>query len=269
MGVLMWVDILASLVHRTDPATGETSTLQPDRHVGAIGLRGETGYMLVLRNAFAPLDQDMVGPTEEVFADPEVRMNDGAVDPMGRFLAGSVAYDVTPGRGRLYSREVDGSVSEILEGVTISNGIDWSDDGKTMYYVDTPTQGVDVFDYDLSTGSLSGRRRHVTIPEEHGSPDGITLDAEGCLWVALWGGGKVRRYSPSGVVLEEVEVPASQVTSCAFGGRGLDQLFITTAGERLDLSAPEHLLAGSLFVADPGCLGRRANVIPDRPVPDL
>lgn len=265
-GVLMWVDILASLVHRTDPTTGETVTLQPDRHVGAVALRGETGYMLALRNAFAPLDQDTVGPAEEVFADPEVRMNDGAVDPVGRFLAGSMAYDTAPGRGRLYSRSVDGNVVELLSGVTISNGIDWSDDGETMYYVDTPTLGVDVFDYDLSTGSISDRRRHVTIPEEDGSPDGISIDSEGCLWVALYGGAKVRRFSPSGESLDEIEVPATQVTSCAFGGEGLDRLFTTTAGDQLDLNVPENLLAGSLFVADPGCTGRRAHVIPDPPV---
>jgi sugar lactone lactonase YvrE len=262
-GVVMWVDILASLVHRTDPVTGETVTFQPDRHVGAVALRGETGYMLALRNAFAPLDHDTVGPAEEIFTDPDVRMNDGAVDPVGRFLAGTMADDTAPGRGHLYSRHVDGTVTELLGGVTISNGIDWSDDGETMYYVDTPTQGVDVFDYDLSTGSLAGRRRHVTIPEEDGSPDGIAIDAEGCLWVALYGGGRVRRFSPSGAELEDIEVPASQVTSCAFGGAGLDRLFITTAGDQLDLGAPENLLAGSLFVVDPGCRGRKANVIPD------
>ena len=264
-GILVWVDILSSLVHLTDSTTGVTRTIRTGRHVGAVALRGQTGYMLALKNAFAPLESGVIGPAEEIFDEPEVRMNDGAVDPEGRFLVGTMAYDVTPGRGNLYTRHIDGSVAAILNGVTISNGIDWSDDGETMYYVDTPTQGVDIFDYDLSTGSISDRRRHVSIPEKDGSPDGITLDADGCLWVALYGGGRVRRYSPAGQALEEIGVPASQVTSCAFGGPGLDQLFITTAADQLDLRAPENLLAGSLFVADPGCRGRKAHVIPDSP----
>ena len=261
-GVVVWLDILASLVHVTKPETGETTTIRTDRHVGAIALRGEADYLLAVRNGFASLEGLKVGPVDELFSDPAVRMNDGAVDLEGRFYVGTMAYDVTPGRGTLFVRQTDGSVSEVFRGVTISNGIDWSNDGETMYYVDTPTQGIDAFDYDPVTGAIAERRRHVTVPHEDGAPDGITVDAEGCVWVALYGGGKVRRYAPSGEKLEDIEVPAIQVTSCAFGGDGMDHLFITTGSEELDMSAPENLLAGALFVTEPGCVGRPANVIP-------
>jgi sugar lactone lactonase YvrE len=155
-----------------------------------------------------------------------------------------MAYDQQPGAGELYRLDPDGSVHVVLENVTISNGLEWSPDGSRAYYNDTATHRIDVFDYDGESG-LSGRRPFAEVPAEAGLPDGLTVDEEGGVWVALYGGGSVRRYTPEGVLDEVIEVAAKQVTACTFGGSGLDQLFITTSRE--DLKPGEDPLAGSLF----------------------
>jgi len=185
-------------------------------------------------------------------------MNDGVVDPAGRFVAGSMAYDLNPGGGSLYSRAVNGEVQVLLDDVTISNGIDWSDDGRIMFYVDSPTGRVDLFDYDAATGAITNRRPFVTV--DGGTPDGICLDVDGGLWVALWDGSSVVRFDASGRRTHVVEVGVPQVTACAFGGPDLDRLFVTTAA----LNQPEGGLDGSVFVCEPGFTGRPAGVIPEK-----
>jgi sugar lactone lactonase YvrE len=179
-------------------------------------------------------------------------MNEGGCDPDGRFYCGSMAYEERPGAGALYRLDPDDSVHVVLENVTISNGLEWSPDGSRAYYNDSPTQRIDVFDYDSESG-LSGRRPFAEVPAEVGLPDGLTVDEEGGVWVALYGGGSVRRYTPEGMLDEVIEVPAKQVTACTFGGSGLDQLFITTSRE--DLKPSEDPLAGSLFRAAVGVAG--------------
>jgi len=177
-----------------------------------------------------------------------MRMNDGACDPAGRFWAGSMAVDKTPGAGALYRLDPDGSVTTVLEDVTISNGLGWVDGGSTMYYIDTPTQSVDRFDVDPA-GRLTDRTSVVRL--DHGFPDGMTLDDEGCLWVAVWGGGAVRRYAPSGELLAVVEVDAPQVSSCAFGGPQRRTLFVTTSQEDYDeRESDAHPNAGRLFAVE-------------------
>jgi sugar lactone lactonase YvrE len=179
-------------------------------------------------------------------------MNEGGCDPQGRFYCGSMAYDETSGAGSLYCLETDGAARRVVDGVTISNGIVWSLDGTQVYYVDTPTQRVDVFDHDPVTGELSGRRPVVHIDPAVGAPDGLTQDAEGGLWVALWGGGAVHRYTLDGRLDAVVEVGPLQVTACAFGGADLDELYITTSRDKL--SAPEPA-AGAVFGHRPGVRG--------------
>jgi sugar lactone lactonase YvrE len=262
---LVWVDILGGLVHLTSAGSGLTLSIPAGQHVGAVALRGSSSYLLAVRDGFAVLDGEEVGPVTAVFDDPVLRMNDGGVDPAGRFLAGTMAYDGAPEAGTLYVRDLDGSVRPVVEPVTVSNGLAWSEGGEVMYYVDSATGGVDIFDYDVDRGLIANRRRHLSIEPAAGIPDGLTLDAEGCLWLALFGAGEVRRYSPAGSLIARVEVPARQVTSCAFGGDELDTLFVTSACHRLDLSDPGHDLAGHLFAVNPGCAGRREPVVP---VPD-
>ncbi len=258
---LVWVDILGRRVHRYRPDDGSSRTFETPSPVGAVATRSNGGLVLALEDGFWLQDPgDGNGGLRrltEVESDvPGNRMNDGKVDPAGRFWAGTMAYDGTPGAGSLYRLEPDGHVTRVLRGVTTSNGLGWSPDGRLMYYIDTPTQRVDAFDYEVRTGEIDGRRTLVEIPAEVGSPDGMTVDAEGFLWVALWGGWAVHRYRPDGRLDGSIRVPVSQVSSCTFGGDGLSELYITSAATELgpdDLTAQPH--AGSLFRSRPGVAG--------------
>jgi sugar lactone lactonase YvrE len=251
-GGLRWVDMLA----------GDLLALGADgivtrRHLGpvlaALRPRAGGGMVVALERQFALVAGDgSVRALGDLWADRRVRMNDGGCDPDGRFYCGSMAYAETPGQGRLYRLDPDGSVAVVLDGVTISNGLAWSPDGATAYYVDSPTQRVDAFDYDPERG-LSGRRPVVGLDAAAGTPDGLTVDADGYLWVALHGGGAVHRYRPDGRPDGRVELPVSNVTACTFGGDGLAQLYITTS--RLGLGAAAEPAAGAVFRADVGVSG--------------
>jgi len=185
-----------------------------------------------------------------------IRFNDGKPDPWGNFWAGTMAWDEQNGPPcGLYRLAPDGAVTELFGGVGLSNGLDWTDDRRLFYYADSLAGGVDVFDTDPDTGALSGRRRFVSV--SGGLPDGLTLDAEGGLWLAVWGSGELRRYTPDGRLDTVVSLPVSQVTSAAFGGDGLRTLYITTARENFtpaDLAAQPH--AGDIFACTPGVVGR-------------
>lgn len=259
-GRLVWVNITASTVQEYRP-DGGSRQWDIGEHVGAAAPRASGGMVLAVRSGFAALGEDgSVSPLARVEADnPETRMNDGKCDPQGRFWAGTMAYAQTPGAGSLYRLDPDGSVRTMVTPVTISNGLGWSPDGGVMYYADTPTGGVDAFDFDAPTGAIASRRRMITIEHADGSPDGLTVDDEGGIWVALWQGGAVRRYHPDGSLDVIVEVPASQVTSCAFGGKRGDELYITTAAGGLSpeqRAAQPH--AGGLFRCSPGVTGPAA-----------
>ena len=226
-------------------------------HVGTIAAalrpRSAGGAVIAVERGFALEASDgSVTPLDPAWTDDSVRMNEGGCDPDGRFWCGSMAYDRRPGGGTVYRLDPDGSVHVGFEGVTISNGLEWSPDGGLAYYVDTPTHRVDVLDYERDTG-LSGRRPFVRLSDDE-NPDGLTVDAEGGIWVAINGSGVVRRYSAAGVLDGVVEVGARQVTACTFGGPDLDQLFITTSRE--DLAPDDDPPAGSLFRADVGVRGR-------------
>ena len=251
-GGLRWVDMLA----------GDVLSLQPDgaverRHVGtvaaAIRPRRGGGAVIGVERGFALEEPDGTLTTlPELWTDTGVRMNEGGCDPDGRFYCGSMPYDRTPGGGALYRLDADGSTRVVLEHVTISNGLDWSPDGSRAYYNDTETLRVDVFDYDRDE-SLVNRRALVEVPPGEGRPDGLTVDAEGGIWVALNQSGTVRRYTPEGDVDAVVEVVPRQVTACTFGGERLDQLYMTTSRE--NLAPGEDPLAGSLFRAEVGVRG--------------
>jgi sugar lactone lactonase YvrE len=164
-----------------------------------------------------------------------------------------MAYDARPGAGSVYRLAPDGAVSVAHSGVTISNGLHWSPDGGFAYYVDTPTQSIARVTADPATGRFSTPVPWVRIDPEDGAPDGITMDAEGGVWVALWGGSAVRRYSPDGVLDAVVEVNARQVSACAFGGDGYRRLYITTSRE--GVPDGEDPAAGSVFTVEPGIAG--------------
>jgi sugar lactone lactonase YvrE len=260
---LWWVDILGESIHRTDPLTGQDDLIPVGRMVGALGLRESGGLVAAVRDGFVAVDvaSGRIERLAGVEADrPSTRMNDGKVDPQGRFWAGTTDIDHRPGLGTLYRLDADLTVSPMLPEVTISNGLDWTADGATMYFIDTPTRRVDRFSFDASTGSLADRTRAVSIRPRAGDPDGMTLDAEDHLWVALWDGWAVERYAPDGSLELRVEVPAAQATSCTFGGSDLDLLFITTAQKDFPAGGrPDQPHAGGLFACRPGVRGRPAH----------
>ena len=257
---LYWVDILGKMVHSYDPSTGTHRALSMPQCVGTVVPRASGGLVVALEAGFAHVEPStgQVRPLgEPVDPRPETRFNDGKCDPAGRLWVGTMGFNSEPGMGSLYMLDVNGRVEVKIPSVTVSNGICWSSDARTMYYIDTPTQEVWAFDYDVKTGAISNRRVAVQIPKREGSPDGMTIDADGNLWVALWGGSAVACYDPaSGKLITKIELPCEQVTSCAFGGPDLEDLYITTA--RVGYT-PEKLaqqpLAGRLFHVRPGVKG--------------
>ncbi len=257
---LWWVDLLGGVVHLTDPSTGGDTTIPVGQPIGALALRSVGGPILAVRDGFATLDPgsgrlEVVAPIAP--DDPGIRMNDGKVGPDGGYWAGSMAADERPGLGRLHRLDPDGTVTEILTGLTIPNGLDWTADGRQLLFIDTPTRRVDRFDVAASGRSISGRRPAIELREGPGWPDGMTLDAEGYAWVCLWDGWAVERYAPGGQLDRRIELPAAQVTSCAFGGPALDELYITTGQEGFPPGGrPDQPNAGGVFRVRPGVRGR-------------
>ncbi|MGW0498492.1 SMP-30/gluconolactonase/LRE family protein [Streptomyces sp. NPDC003007] len=242
-GRLLWIDILGSRLHTYDPDTGRRTVRRTEQHIGAVKPRAGGGLVLNLRDGVGLLDPDGGFGWLHHEPVPGRRANDAAVAPDGALWAGTMRYDEAPGGGTLSRVTGDGSVAVVLDDVAVSNGTGWSPDGRLMYYIDSPTRRVDVFDH--ADGRISGRRTLVEIEESAGFPDGLTVDAEGCVWVALWQGSAVRRYTPDGELDRVIELPVPLVTACAFGGAGLTDLYVTTA--RVGLADPPAL-AGSLFV---------------------
>lgn len=242
-GRLIWIDILGSRVYTYDPSSGRRTVRVTDQHVGAAKPRAGGGLVLNLRDGVGLVDPD--GGFRWLHRDPVPgrRANDAAVAPDGALWVGTMRYDEAAGGGTLSRVTGDGSAEVILDDVAVSNGTGWSPDGRLMYYIDSPTRRIDVFEY--ADGRVTNRRRLAEIEEGAGFPDGLTVDADGCVWVALWDGGAVRRYTPDGELDRAIELPTPRVTACAFGGPDLTDLYVTTA--RVGLTAP-HPMAGSLLV---------------------
>ncbi|MCX5233803.1 SMP-30/gluconolactonase/LRE family protein [Streptomyces prunicolor] len=242
-GRLIWIDILGSRVYTYDPSSGVRTVRVTDQHVGAAKPRVGGGLVLNLRDGIGLVDPD--GGFRWLHREPVAgrRANDAAVAPDGALWAGTMRYDEAACGGSLSRVAGDGSVQLILDDVAVSNGAGWSPDGRLMYYIDSPTRRIDVFEY--ADGRVSKRRRFAEVEVGAGFPDGLTVDADGCVWVALWGGSAVRRYTPDGELERVVSLPTSLVTACAFGGADLTDLYVTTA--RVGLKSP-HPVAGSLLV---------------------
>ncbi|MGI5198389.1 SMP-30/gluconolactonase/LRE family protein [Streptomyces sp. CA-288835] len=246
---LIWVDILSSRVHTYEPDTGRRTVLTTEQHVGAAKPRTGGGLVLNLRDGVALIGADGAeGPDGFRWLHREVvpgrRANDAAVAPDGSLWAGTMRYDEAPGGGTLSRITADGTVEVVLDDVAVSNGTGWSPDGTLMYYIDSPTRRIDVFDVGDDQRPVN-RRQLASIEEGVGFPDGLTVDAEGCIWVALWDGAAVRRYTPSGDLDRVIALPTPRPTACAFAGSDLTDLYITTA--RTGLEAP-HPMSGSVLV---------------------
>jgi sugar lactone lactonase YvrE len=250
---LLLVDMLAGAVVEVD-ADGGTSRRKVAGVAAAIRARRSGGYVLATENRFVLLGPDL---TEQkllppVLDDPLIRMNDGGCDPQGRFYCGTMAYDETQGAGTLYRLDPDGSVHVTLREVTISNGLQWNGAGDTVFYADTPTGRVDSFTFDPASAAFTDRRTFTEISGS-GLPDGMAIDEEDGIWVALWGGGAVHRYDRAGRLDLVVGLPVSNVTACAFGGPDLRTLFITTSRQGLD--PDDQPDAGAVFRYEAGVRG--------------
>lgn len=245
---LMCADVLAGIVVAIDCAGELHRHPVPSRVATVIRRRARGGFVVATEHGLLFADDDLAGfeHLAEVVGDPTVRTNDGGCDPLGGFVIGTMSYDERPNGGAVYRVTPDRQVIEVLAPVSISNGIQWSADGSQVFYIDTPTRCVDAFDVDPQTGTWSRRRTHIRIDRAHGFPDGMAIDEEDGLWIALWGGGAVNHYDKAGRLVETITVPGvSQVSSCTFGGDGRGVLYITTS--RKDLPATQEPNAGAIF----------------------
>lgn len=254
-GGLRFVDMLAGDVLQLDADTGAVGRTHVGEVAAVIRPRSSGGSVLALKDRFVITDDALTDLRTLAAVDqPDgVRLNEGGCDPDGRFYCGSMAYAETAHAGTFYRLDPDGQVAVVQRGVTISNGFDFSPDGTRAYYVDTLDHGIDIFDYSPESG-LTDRRRWVDIPAALGGPDGLVVDGEGGVWLALMGGGAVRRYAPDATLDAVVELPVQQVTACTFGGDDLATLYITTSQIAADLQ--RHPASGALFSVDPGVRGR-------------
>jgi sugar lactone lactonase YvrE len=271
--VLWWVDINAGRVHRFDPATGSDGTIEIGRPVGCVALRADGVLVVAAADALLALDSETGAIDTLARFEPDrvaARCNDGKCDPQGRFWIGRLAFDRAAGASSLVRFGGSGAASSpqfetMLRGLTIPNGLDWSADGKRMYFVDSPGRVVSMFDFDGATGAIANGRPFARVDESVGLPasavpDGLAVDAEDCVWAAAWGGSCVLRFAPDGSLLGRIDVPVAQVSSCAFGGADLADLFITTAWEG---ATPDEIAAeptaGGIYRARPGVRGRPAS----------
>jgi sugar lactone lactonase YvrE len=252
---LLLVDMLAGTIVAVD-ADGDTRRHKLATVAATIRARRDGGYVLATENQFLLLEPDLTeqNALPPVFTDPQIRFNDGGCDPQGRFFCGTMAYDETPGAGTLYRLDPDGSVSVTLREVTISNGLQWNRAGDTAFYADTPTGRVDSFDFDPASAAFTNRRT-FTVISGAGHPDGMAIDEEDGIWVALWGGSAVHRYDRAGRLDLVVDLPVSNVTACAFGGPDLRTLFITTSRQGLDPADQPD--AGAVFRYEAGVRGAK------------
>lgn len=260
---LLWIDTQGSLLIFT-PKDGKNREIKLTKQIGTVIPYQEDCVIVGLEDGVYRLT--LSTENLDFIADPEGRAagnryNDGKCDAQGRLWIGTMDKDCTPLKANFFKLDVDGKGEKVLDSVTISNGVAWSLDGKTMYYQDTPTLKVSAFDFDEEKGEISNRREIITLSPDLGTPDGNTIDAEGMLWVANWGAACVTLWNPAtGELLQKIEVPAENVSALAFGGEALDELYITTCSlwmsEGGEAKYPE---AGKMFVVKPGVKGMKCN----------
>jgi len=263
---LFWIDIPGRKIFETTLAGASTRTRPVDQLIGAVAPTADGGLLAMLQDGVHRFDLETGRTT--AFVHPAghdattVRFNDAKCDPQGRLWAGTMAIDESAGRGALYRIDPDGSCRRMRSEVSVSNGLAWSPDHRTLYYIDSPTRTVQAFDYEAGTGEISRPRVAIDTSSVPGYPDGCTIDTDGNLWIAHWEGWCVSRWDPVRArLLDTLRVPVSQVTTCTFGGPGLDTLFITTAGDRLsDADRAAQPEAGFVFAASVGAKGFRTDV---------
>ena len=262
-GELIWVNITGKILNFYNPKLQNNKEMLTGQMIGTV-VPAESGKVMVaLENGFYQLDPEtgsktfIANPEEDISGN---RFNDGKCDPAGRFWAGTMSTEGKKQAGALYRLDADGSVHKMIDKVTTSNGIVWSANATKMYYIDTPTRKVMAWDYNNETGEISNPKTAIEVPQEMGYPDGMTIDAEGNVWIALWGGSAVGNWNPeTGELLRTIHVPAKNVTSVAFGDKDLETLYITTARQGTsDEELEKFPHAGGVFKIRPGVKGVEA-----------
>ncbi|WP_209330152.1 SMP-30/gluconolactonase/LRE family protein [Lunatimonas salinarum] len=252
-GAFLWVDIEHGTLYSYELESGQLKTWQFPHRLTLVLEQGEV-FILALDGKLARFDPKtaQLEWLLELESDPSIRCNDGACDPAGRIWVGTMGLDFREGAGSLFCVDKGWQMTKKLDGVTISNGLAWSLDTKTLYYIDSPTRKIKAFDFDVSTGDIVYRKDAVVVPEELGTPDGMCLDEEGMLWVGHYGGSGVYRWNPEdGTLMDRIEVPAPHVTSCAFGGPEGKHLLITTARENMNAEQLANFpQSGGVFIIE-------------------
>ena len=259
---IMWVDAFVKIINTYNPATKTLIERKYDSLVTSIAKRESGGYVVAAGLKLIVLNEnlDVTGTSPLEMPNENVRTNDGNVDINGNYWVGCFANDAKPKQGNLRRISPNLESKVFLKDISIANGMDWSPDNKICYYIDTPTKKVSRFNFNIETSDFEGELEAIDVSQYSGAPDGMCVDAAGNLWVAFWGGGCVRSFSPTGELLAQVDVAATLVTNCAFGGADLSTLYITCALPSYeDFVKGEEPLAGSLFKADVSAKGRLQN----------
>jgi sugar lactone lactonase YvrE len=251
---LYWIDVLEKRIY-----AGSKLFLQLEDFVGCVAPRKDGGLVIGLRFGFWTFEPETNKLTTLAFPKGEPsnnRFNDGKCDAHGRFVAGTMDHGEQEASGSLYSLSPEGRVKRLLKDLRISNGLTWSPDGKTMYFIDTPTREVKAFDYDPETGQIANPRVIIHFEKTFGWPDGMTTDTAGNLWIAMWGGARITLVKPNGTLLEQFGIPALNVTSCIFGGKDMKELYVTTARVGMDSAAlKKYPQAGGVFKMETNVAG--------------
>jgi sugar lactone lactonase YvrE len=252
--LLWWVDLLAGLVHNIGLRSDRLGTWSLGRPVGAVIKRASGGFVVADSRGFRYLGVDGSRGDEIAVLGAGKRMNDAKADPAGWFWSGSTAMDFSAGQGELWVLRPDGTAEQVLDGLTLPNGLGWSPDGKTFYLVDTLQGWLRAWDFSPGVGITGGPRSIVEFTDQTQVADGLCVDAEGTIWLAIWGGSRLERYAPDGTLLEAVPLPVVQPSSCAFGGSDLGTLLVTSARRGLGERASE-LDGAVLVISSPGAVG--------------
>jgi len=250
---LLWVDVREGKVMRFNPSTLLNEEFEIGKHVGAVALTDTKKVLVAAKDEFLWLDllDSTISRIAKASHADDFRFNDGRVDVAGRFVVGTMGYSPQPGTASLYSFSLPGNLKEIISGVGLSNGLCWNQENSKLFYIDTLTAQIARYEYDAESGEVRNREAIIKFEPSQGSPDGMTIDVEGNLWVGFWGGGCIRNISQTGEIIREVEIPVSRVTSAAFGGDNLNELYVTTASYQLTAEElANQPLAGSLFVIE-------------------
>lgn len=251
-GMIIWIDVLEGIIHQYSIPKNEHTQIEVHQMIGSLALDVNGHFIAALKEGFAQINRDgnirmLINPEGHIAGN---RFNDGKCDPKGRFFAGTMSLTGVENAGGLYVLDRKLTVTCPISDISISNGMAWSPNHRKFYHIDTPSFGVHSYDYDIITGDISNKKLSINIPKNEGAPDGMTIDSDGKLWIAHWGGGQVARWDPiTGKKLFTFRVPVSKVTSCVFGGKDLEDLYITSASAGLTKQELlQQPLAGSLFI---------------------